>query len=404
MGGLAAISERMGKGAPILVLAVLGLQLLEALVFVRGLRITGRWVTGVAVVFIIVNLPVFYLAWLVPAARQPSELMAALVVRPAYAWFFNWLCFLVFLAPLVGLARGAEVWFGFATLFKVVRAAVLGIIIFWGLLTVVGLLNTVRPPGVDRVEIKLPGLDPALDGLKIVQLSDPHVAWWNSRAEIARLGDIIAGLGPDLFVVTGDMVDHNPDYVHAFADGLANVRPRLGRFAIIGNHDVYTGKEAVARRMEERGFHMLRTACVSLRDRGAAISLAGYDDSGKSWTSGDPAANKIPDATASCPAGDPIILLAHRPPRFSKILSSPVALVFAGHTHGGQLRLPFGGPGLADLTFPHALGLYQEGGKSLYVTRGTGTVGWPFRLFCPQEISLIVLRAPGGQDASTPAR
>jgi predicted MPP superfamily phosphohydrolase len=243
------------------------------------------------------------------------------------------------------------------------------------------------------VEIALPGLDPGLDRLKIVHLSDPHLGWWNSEAEFQRTAAMIAGLDPDLLAVTGDIADHNPDYVNAFTRALDPVRPRLGRFAVIGNHDVYTGTEAVAARMEAGGFKMLRSECVNLKERGAALSVAGYDDSGKSWTSGDPAANKIPDAVKDCLPGQPLILLAHRPPRFHKIKNSPVSLVLSGHTHGGQLRLPGGGPGLADLTFPHNQGLYQEDGKSLYVTRGIGTVGWPFRLFCPAEITLIVLRA-----------
>jgi hypothetical protein len=156
---------------------------------------------------------------------------------------------------------------------------------------------------------------------------------------------------------------------------------------------VYTGAEEVSRRMEQRGFKMLRGEWVSLADRGAPITLAGFDDSGQNWTGADTLAeSRLPDLVKDCPKDQPLILLAHRPSAFDKVQGLPVALVLSGHTHGGQLRLPFGGPGLADIVFAHPMGLFRRGNQTLYVSRGVGTVGWPFRLFCPPEITLITLQ------------
>ena len=377
----------------VIALGILVIQALEAFLFIRGLKIPGRWGLWVVALFILFNLPLPYVLWLQSGARQPSTPIAALAVRPFFAWQFNWLCFLFFLAPLIILGRAGAWLFGWEVIINVLRWLICGLAAAGALLTVFGLVNTVKPPEIKTIEIALPGLPPDQDGLRVAQLSDLHVAWWNSRAEFQRIGRMVADLRPDLLVITGDMVDHNPDYVEVVAGGLEKVRPRLGRYAVIGNHDIYTGREAVARRMEKNGFKMLRGECVSLKEKGAAVSLAGYDDSGKSWTSGDPAENMVPTALAQCDPDLPVILLAHRPPRFEKIENSRISLALAGQTHGGQFRLPFDGPGLADLTFPHASGLYQENGKSLYVTHGTGTVGWPFRLFCPPEITLIVLRS-----------
>jgi predicted phosphodiesterase len=101
------------------------------------------------------------------------------------------------------------------------------------------------------------------DRIKVVQLTDLHVSWWNSRKEIERIGVQVRELQPDLLLITGDVVDHNPDYVKVLADGLDQVRPRLGRYAIIGNHDVYTGREEITERMEARGFKMLRRGLVN---------------------------------------------------------------------------------------------------------------------------------------------
>ncbi|MFO8058774.1 MAG: metallophosphoesterase, partial [bacterium] len=196
----------------------------------------------------------------------------------------------------------------------------------------------------------------------------------------------------------GDMVDHHPDYVYRFADCLEDMRPRLGRYAVIGNHDVYTGRRAVATRMEERDFVMLRKEWVSLEDKGSSLVLAGLDDSGMNWTSDDPSTRKISETVEGVPPDRPSILLKHRPLSFSDIKGLPVDLVIAGHTHGGQLKLPFGGPGLAHLTYRYPEGFHKKDEQMIYTSRGLGTVGWPFRVFCPPEITLLVLRSPDKKD------
>ena len=372
---------------------VLLFQAAAAALFIWGLRLPGKWSLPVLGVFVLFNLPLPYLLWLPAGARQPGFWTAALIARPAFAWQFNWLTFMLFLAPIIVLARLTAWIGGWPALVVGLRWGVLCMVGFWSALTVWGLANTVRAPGVNTVEVKIPGLPVEHDGLRLVQLTDPHVAWWNSKAEIARIGEIIADLKPDLFVLTGDMVDHHPDYVYALADGLEPVHPKFGRYAIIGNHDVYTGPEAVAKRMNERGFRMIRNECVSLSEKGPGLSLLGIDDSGAGWTGPDPWEKMIPHYLKDCAGGAPVILLAHRPSAFDQALGLAVPLTLTGHTHGGQLRLPFGGPGLADITYERPGGLYRVGDQTLYANRGSGTVGWPFRLFCPAEVALIILRA-----------
>jgi len=373
---------------------LIGLQTLAAFVLIGGLRLQGRWAIGAVAAFVLFSLPLPYLMGLAGHARQPSLLTAALVVRPVFAWHFNWLAFLLFLAPVIIIGRAAAWMAGWQMLVSVLRWSVLGLVGLWGLATIIGLAGTLRPPKITTLEVRIPGLPPEQSGLRLVQLSDPHVAWWNSRAEMERIGEMIMQLQPDLFVLTGDMVDHHPDYVHVLADSLEELKPRLGRYAIIGNHDVYTGAEAVAERMQARGFHMLRNQCLGLEERGARLALLGMEDSGANWTGADPWEEMIPHYLADCPAGLPVILLAHRPSAFSRVEGRPVALTLTGHTHGGQLRLPFGLPGLAHLGFQRPSGLYRVAGQTLYTSRGTGTVGWPFRLNCPPEITLFILRAP----------
>ena len=133
---------------------------------------------------------------------------------------------------------------------------------------------------------------------------------------------------------------------------------------------------------------------IGEHNKGADLVVAGKDDSGIGWTKGDGWEDRIAGILKTSPKGLPIIWMGHRPTSFDKTKNLPVALTLSGHTHGGQLRLPFHGPGLADIKYKHAMGFYEENGHMLYVSRGTGTVGWPFRIACPEEITLFILRAP----------
>ena len=115
---------------------------------------------------------------------------------------------------------------------------------FWGLVTIYGLATASRPPQVTTLELKIPGLAKKDDGIRLVQFTDPHLSWWTSTEESQEIARSIAGLKPDLLAITGDMVDQNPLYANTLIGLLKDIHPRLGKFAIIGNHDVYTGREA----------------------------------------------------------------------------------------------------------------------------------------------------------------
>jgi len=377
-----------------MLMVITGFAFAEALVLTLGLKLRGVWLWLVIALFVLFLLPLPYLWWLVKNAKHPSFFSAAFLVRPVFAWHFNWAVFLIFIAPLIILLRGIASIFGWEQLISVMRWSVLGIVLFWGVVSIIGLAGTIRMPELKTVEIKMPGLKSKDDGLRIVQLSDIHFSWWNSKQELFRIAQKVKELKPDLLLLTGDLVDHNPDYAYTLADALEDINPRLGIYAIIGNHDVYTDADAVAKRMGSRGVKMLRGEVVNLSEQGADMFLAGIEDSGEHWTGSDPAEVNLPDIIRRIPQGFPVVLMTHRPTGFDQVKGLPVGLTLSGHTHGGQLKLPFGGPGLADLRFKHVSGLFEEDGRMLYVSSGIGTVGFPFRLNCPAEITLIVLRAP----------
>jgi uncharacterized protein len=375
-----------------LFLFIIIIQALCAYLFIRGLKIPDKLVLPVIIVFVFFNLFMPYILWLQEGARQPPFWAAVAIVRPAFAWQFGWITFLLFWAPVIIGARLIVLWTGAEGVLSAVRISTYIIMAIWTMLAIWGLINTVNPPEVRTIEIKMPGLEAAED-TRLIHISDNHVTWWNAEYEFQRIADMVQDLKPDMLVVTGDMVDHHPDYVNVFGKCLSSVKPKYGRFAVIGNHDVYTGRKAVADRMEENGFKMLRDECVDLTGKGLKVQIAGVDDSGKGWTGSDPGDNKVNKILSGCGNGNPVIFLSHRPSVWDEALKEGVDLTLSGHTHGGQWRLPFGGPGLADLTFKQTTGLYEKDGKYMNVSNGTGTVGWPYRLFCPPEITLIILKS-----------
>ena len=369
------------------------LQAASAFAFVYGLSIPKPVSSVLLVLFGAAILQLPYLFWLASTARQPSRQVAFWLVRPLFAWHFNWSISLLVLGPVILLGSLGSALLSMPVIFETTKWIVLCFLTLWWVLALVGLLGNIRAPEVTETEIEIQGMGKGFDGLRIAHISDIHVAWWSAKEETRRVADLILAANPDILLITGDMVDHNPDYVNVFADAFAAVQPRLGRYAIIGNHDAYTGRNRVARRMEDRGFRMLRNEWVTLEQNGSRIVLAGMDDSAAGWISRDKASAQIGNMLVGCPEGVPVILLAHRPPDFNDIADLPIALTLSGHTHGGQLRLPFGGPGFADITFEHVQGVYSKGPRTLYVSRGIGTVGFPYRLFCRSEISMIVLRS-----------
>ena len=373
---------------------ILIMTALELLLLKWGLQIPNRAMIWVLIVFLAFLAPVPYLMWLNIKARQPSRKTAAWLVRPVFAWQFNWMFFLITVGPLIVLARASAGAFHSYTIISLIRAVSIALISLAGALTVWGLLTTLRRPQVIMRELVIPGLAWKDDGIKLAQMTDIHFSWRHSREEMQRNVDIIAGWNPDLLVLSGDMVDHNSDYIVPLADCLEKIQPRLGRFAIMGNHDVYTGGREVGEALSSRGFRMLDSGHASLVDQGVGLVLAGKDDSGKRASGPDPEEDQIPEIIANCPKGLPIIFVGHRPSSFDKIIGLPVALTLSGHTHGGQFRVPYSKRSHSNLTFKRNMGLYREGEQMLYVSRGTGSVAWPFRLWCSEEITLLTLRSP----------
>jgi uncharacterized protein len=243
--------------------------------------------------------------------------------------------------------------------------------------------------------ITLSRLPDAFAGMKIVQISDFHFEEYTEAAFLNAVVRRVNALHPDLVVLTGDFVSSKPlpqrfavKLGYHCADLLGQLQAPL-RFAIMGNHDALVGARAVTDALSMHGIPVLANRSVPLERDGGRIWLAGIED----------ALQQRPNLAAALPAGrnpqrEPVILLAHEPDFADYVVGHQVDLVLSGHTHGGQILIPFLPPlMLPDLGTRYVHGLFRlRDGMQLYVNRGIGAVNLPFRFRCPPEITVITLQ------------
>jgi predicted MPP superfamily phosphohydrolase len=244
------------------------------------------------------------------------------------------------------------------------------------------------------------GLPPAFDGVRIAQLSDIHIDEFTEPLFLEHAINVVNDLNTDFVFLTGDFVTDGIG-PRSFAEGAAwqcaDILRKLKcqqRYACIGNHDAAVGTKLVQAALDDNGTRVLVNACTPLERDGSRIWLSALDDAGGGGR---------PNLDLAVPAGirgiaqEPVILLCHQPDYADRVVAShvsqAVALMLSGHSHGGQVRLPLIGP----LVLPpggqkYVEGWFRFGNMQLYVNRGLGTIGLPFRFDCPPEISVFTLR------------
>jgi predicted MPP superfamily phosphohydrolase len=241
------------------------------------------------------------------------------------------------------------------------------------------------------LELEVPGLPPALDGLRIAHLSDFHLGM-PSRGQVAteRAVAWVEQRRPDLVAVTGDLVSHPRG-----ESRLRKLLERLDRpYVVLGNHDVAITHDPFSRRAELddlRGTVLLRDETVSVELRGLRVAIAGVDAERYHRPGGNPGG-------LSDPGADLRIMLCHYPNVIWHMPRGSFELVLAGHLHAGQIVLPYPGGRIA-LAHPRerlVVGPYRFPGGILHVSPGLGTTFVPFRFFARPEVTELVLRAPAG--------
>ncbi len=256
-----------------------------------------------------------------------------------------------------------------------------------------GIWSAERLPKLTTRTLVFPDLPAGLDGLRVAHLSDVHAGVHMSEEKMREIVKQTNALGADLIVQTGDMIDISqsfiPDYVRAFRD----LSAPLGVVTVLGNHDRYTGADAVIRGVKDAGQVFVKNGVHVIEHRGAALALVGIDDP-RNWRADDPQHDDLEQALqVTPPATDAFrILLAHRPGAFDGAAPRGIPLTLAGHIHGGQFYLPVIGWSPGRLITKYVMGHFTQGDSQLYVSRGIGVVGVPLRVFVPPEIALFELR------------
>lgn len=249
-------------------------------------------------------------------------------------------------------------------------------------------------PRIVRKDLSLRRWPEALHGFTIAVLSDFHYDPFFSIHPLRAAIAMVNALNPDLIVLTGDFVSaplignavRAASAAEPCAQLLKQLRAGLGLWAVMGNHDHGTDQRRVTRALQAVGIQVLANRSAAIERDGARFWLGGLNDV-LSYTA------DVRKTLRPVPADEPVVMLVHEPDFADVVSRFAVDLQISGHSHGGQVRLPFLPPlYLPSLARKYVWGLYQVGDLALYTNAGLGTVNLPVRWNCPPEITLLTLR------------
>lgn len=241
-----------------------------------------------------------------------------------------------------------------------------------------------RDLALSEATIDLVGLPQAFDGLRVLLVTDIHAGPFLKPSVLREAVGRFEALEPDLILLGGDLVLARPIEIEQNAETFRSFSAPLGVFAVLGNHDHYTGEaERVIALAEQCGITVLHNASTRIERNGQTLSLAGVDD----MLVGRPDLDRALEDTEP-----PVVLLCHHPDLLFEAARHGVALMLSGHTHAGQIRIP-GLPVLVRQSrYRLDEGRYRYRDTELVVSRGLGAVGIPFRMACPPEAILLTLK------------
>jgi uncharacterized protein len=235
--------------------------------------------------------------------------------------------------------------------------------------------------------VNIQGLPKDLNNIKIAHLSDLHV-----KEKISVHEEIInklAEIKPDIIVLTGDFVEE-PEKIEICIKFVKQLKAKYGVWAVMGNWDYWMGSpNDLKKRLKEVGVNILINENRRIEIGNNFLYLAGVDDPFTKRDNLNLALKGIPLNSKQTFT----ILLAHSPNIFKLAKQHNISLTLAGHTHGGQVRLPLIGPlySLTPTMGKYSMGLFKENNYQMYVNPGIGVSKIPFRLFCPPELTIIQL-------------
>ena len=254
----------------------------------------------------------------------------------------------------------------------------------------------------EHVRLGFPNLPSSFHGFRIVQISDLHAGFWVGRDYLMEVVKEINQLEKDLVVISGDIITGSVnnfwkrwiprikrDYISMVVDVLGNLNGG-DKIAVLGNHDQWDGKKAelhLVSELENVGIRVLRNSSVKLNRGRSDLYVAGTDDL---WVS-----YNLEDSLQKVPSNEFKILLCHNPDVREDIKNeTKIDLTLCGHTHGGQVAIPFISHHFIPIKDPirYRAGLIKEAYGYTYVNRGIGTLVFPFRIAAPPEITYFTLQ------------
>ena len=299
--------------------------------------------------------------------------------------FFSWLLILTLLRD-VGLLASA-LFVADASWRAWVTWSAAGVLVLTPLITLVGYFMARRVAPVVRIDIPLDDLPEGLEGFAIAQISDVHVGPTIKRDFVEAIVQRVNGLQADLVAITGDLVDGSVRDLAVHTEPLRRLESRLGTYAVVGNHEYYSGVQGWVRELTRLGARVLLNEHVVVERQGARLVLAGVTDySAHHFDPGHRSDHHA--AIAGAPADVMLVMLAHQPRSAVRAAEAGFHLQLSGHTHGGQFW-----PWNHFVRFqqPFTAGLNRLGALWIYINSGTGYWGPPMRFGIPSEITLIRL-------------
>jgi uncharacterized protein len=256
----------------------------------------------------------------------------------------------------------------------------------------------IEPSLLDITEhdIVSPSLPAGFNGVKVLHFSDTHLSDYYSLNQLEKLVQTINEQLPDIVVFTGDLIDNFQTYkeTNKVASILQKIEAKLGRFAIYGNHDHGGyGTQKYREILEDSGFHLLLDETVPIHlPTENYITVTGLDD----FMLGKP---KVEQTLQHLKKENFNLLLIHEPDIADRLAEYPIDLQLSGHSHGGQVQIPFYGPIITPpLSKTYVEGFYTIPNSNermkLYVNRGIGTVHIPCRFLSMPELTVFTLKTP----------
>lgn len=241
---------------------------------------------------------------------------------------------------------------------------------------------------LESIEMRLQRLPQAFDGFRMVQLSDLHYENATPASTVIAAIEMANQLAPDLIVLTGDYVtNRDRRHLQGMAEVVTQLHAPYGVIGVLGNHDVWSRADRVAQALEAQGITILKNQSIPIERDRSRFWIVGADDVWEHRVDIDRALYGVPEDEAK-------VLLVHEPDFADVAKQYSIDLQLSGHTHGGQVRLPF----LGALKLPryghrYPIGLQYADALPVYTSRGVGMIQPAVRFNCRPEVTLFTLRS-----------